>query len=317
MNKKLGFLLSLFLLSGASAHGAASDYMRANTYNNMYPYMNNKMRTSLNPGVNPNQNTAQINVLTRTIPTDTSGTRRVVARSGTTARTATTSNTARAATTTTQAASSQNTTRRVVARSGTTTRAANARTGRGDSSYINRARANVVISDQDEVTEPISSARCLSDYTTCMNGYCEREDTEYNRCYCSSKLAQIDSMYQPEIERLITEIITIQGTTQWTQAEMDEYWMDTVGKYSGENSWANLDAALNFDWASTDSRVRGQNAFNTGHEYCVQHLRGCYYMAANLRDAYRSEISRDCATYEESLQRLKSVAESVVEYYKQ
>ena len=76
-----------------------------------------------------------------------------------------------------------------------------------------------------------------------------------------------------------------------------------------------LDNALNINWAGMESRVRGQNAFATGHEYCVQHLRGCYYMAGNLRDAYRSEIARDCAEYEQSLMTLKSVAETVVESY--
>jgi len=47
----------------------------------------------------------------------------------------------------------------------------------------------------------------------------------------------------------------------------------------------------------------------------VQHLRGCYYMAANMRDAYRSEIARDCAAYESSLQRLQRAIESLVESY--
>lgn len=107
----------------------------------------------------------------------------------------------------------------------------------------------------------------------------------------------------------------MRATNHWTDAEMNEYWMNTIGKYSGENTWVNLENALDIDWASTESRVRGQTAFVTGHEYCVQHLRGCSYMATNLRDAYRSEIARDCSTYEQSLQRLKTVAESIVESY--
>lgn len=94
---------------------------------------------------------------------------------------------------------------------------------------------------------------------------------------------------------------------------MNEYWMSTIGKYTGDNSWTNLENALNIDWAGTESRVRGQQAFVTGHEYCAQHLRGCYYMATNLRDAYRSEIARDCNAYEQSLMRLKNAAESLIE----
>ena len=98
---------------------------------------------------------------------------------------------------------------------------------------------------------------------------------------------------------------------------MNEYWMDTIGKYTGDNSWVNLENALNIDWSSTESRVRGQQAFATGHSYCVQHLKGCAYMANNLRDAYRSEIARDCSTYETSLKKIKSAAESILEAYKQ
>ena len=93
--------------------------------------------------------------------------------------------------------------------------------------------------------------------------------------------------------------------------------MDTVGKYRSENSWTNIDDALNsIDWADLESRVRGQSAFATGHQFCTQHLSGCYYMANNLRDAYRSEIARDCDAYEQSLQQIKSAAESMVESYK-
>ena len=108
----------------------------------------------------------------------------------------------------------------------------------------------------------------------------------------------------------------MRGTNRWTEAEMNEYWMSVVGKYRGENSWTNLDNALNIDWASLESRARGQNAFVTGHDYCMQHLQGCFYMAANLRDIYRSDIARDCASYEKSLQKLKNAAESIIGTYK-
>ena len=190
-----------------------------------------------------------------------------------------------------------------------------ARSGRGNTVTVDRAdtnAANTVTTDGGA----ISSVRCLADYTECMNGYCLRENTAYNRCYCSARLAQIDSQYQTDIDALIKQILSMRTTKHWTDAEMSQYWMDAIGKYSGENSWEKLDNALNIDWAGTESRVRGQNAFVTGHDYCVQHLRGCFYMAANLRDVYRSEIARDCATYEKSLQKIKNAAQSIVESYK-
>ena len=106
------------------------------------------------------------------------------------------------------------------------------------------------------------------------------------------------------------------NVNQWSNDDMNEYWMSTIGKYSDTNSWENLDNALNIDWASTESRVRGQNAFVTGHEYCSQHLRGCSYMTDNIRNAYSSEIARDCQTYEQYLQNIRNAADSIVKAYK-
>ncbi len=298
----------------------------AYNYNYMYPYLNNQMRTDLNPGgVTPSQGSNPIDVITRT--ESLSGQRRVVARKGsvasaragtmTTGTTAASQSTVRSAAapagtqSAMRAATPQGSTaRRVVARAGSAT---SARAGRADSSATNRIAAD---SATNNTTVTVSSSRCLADYRECMNGYCQRENTKYNRCYCSSRLSQIDAEYQPAIDKLIKQILALQYTNNWSAAEMDEYWMSTIGKYTGDNSWNNIDSALNIDWANLESRVRGQQAFTTGHDYCVQHLRGCYYMASNLRDAYRSEIARDCSTYEQSLQKLKNAAESIVESYK-
>jgi hypothetical protein len=150
-----------------------------------------------------------------------------------------------------------------------------------------------------------------------MNGYCSRDNTAYNRCYCSAKLSQIDSQYQPQISDLITQIIKLRGGGTWTDEEMNEYWMEVVGNYAGENSWVNLENALNITWPEPEERMRGQNAFLIGHQYCIQHLRACAYMASNLRDAYRSQISRDCATYEQTMIKIKTAAESVIEQYQE
>lgn len=318
MRKRI-FCFLAFCSIFAHANAATRDAQLTNTtgynYNYMYPYMNNQMRTNLNPGITPSQNSNLIDTVVKTTPLSTS--RRVVPRTAKTARVATNvATTARAGTSTPQPS------RRVVARRGnlrgneTQTVIQNNSTNRSyPTTYNNRAAATTQTTTT--TTERVSSTRCLSDYTECMNMYCMREDTAYNRCYCSARLSQIDSEYQTAIDDLIKQILTVQSTNNWTDSEMNEYWMDTVGKYSDENSWTNLDNALNIDWAGMESRVRGQNAFVTGHEFCVQHLQGCYYMAGNLRDAYRSEIARDCDTYEKSLQKLKNAAESIVESYRE
>ena len=317
----LGLLFAIAMSDTASAVAvsttprATSQYIKRDTYNYMYPYMNNQMRTDLNPGVTISQSTNPMDVVVKTKPLDNStSSRRVVPRNNNAAA-------ARAATNTGTTASSNltQTNRRVVARSATNRNTAPrnvvARGNRRTAPISSNVR-NASTITTTTAKESVSTARCMADYTECMNQYCERPDTEYNRCYCSAKLSQIDSKYQPEIQNLITKILTIKGTNQWSDNEMNEYWMETVGSYTGgDNSWANLDSALDIDWAGLESTVRGQNAFTMGHEYCVQHLNNCYYMASNLRDAYRSEISRDCATYEQYLQRIKTAAESVLEYY--
>ena len=325
-------LLSFIILSTCvnGAWAVTRDAQLTNTtsynYNYMYPYMNNQMRTNLNPGVTTSQSLNPINTVVRT--EKLSGERRVVPRKS--ARSATTTASAnggrrvvqrRTATSTVNRAingaastarsgvamgttGTQNNSRKLVARSGRTINAAVARNA-SDKNYTS-------------ATGRVSSARCLADYSECMDMYCERKDTAYNRCYCSAKLSQIDAKYQPDINSLIMQIQTMKNQNKWSDAEMDEYWMNTVGKYTNGNTWDNIDTALNkINWADFDSKLRGQNAFNTGHEYCIQYLQGCSYAIKNLRDAYLSEITRDCAAYEENLQLIKSAAESIVDSYKE
>lgn len=298
----------------------ASDFVSQSTYNALYPVMNNKMRVDLSNGTTPNETTNPISTLVRTYDTPSSG-RRVVSRSGGTgARVASTAavapTTARAGALGGAAGTTNSVAQRRVVSRGNNATVRSAATGRGDATYTNpNQTTNANASSQNNIVS-ISADRCLADYTQCMNGYCQRQNTAYNRCYCSSKLAQIDAEYQPAIDKLIRQILELKnGSDIWTAEEMNKYWESTVGKYTGDNSWKNLDDALDIDWSDTQSRVRGQQAFVTGHDYCVQHLRSCAYMANNLRDAYRSDIARDCQSYENSLQKIKAVAESLVESF--
>jgi hypothetical protein len=179
-----------------------------------------------------------------------------------------------------------------------------------------RSSSNVRSTNSTSTMTAMSSQHCFASYKECMEDYCRREDTPYNRCFCSAKLAQIDSRYQPKIDSLIQQIIKLKyKNPDVTSDEIKSYWDKTIGSYTGTNPWVNIDNALDIKWADAESRVRGQNAFNIGHQYCVNFLRACSSMASNLRDAYKSEITRDCATYESSLQKIQNAAESVIESY--
>lgn len=278
------------------------------TYNYMYPYLNNQMKTDLNPGTTTAQNTNPINAVVKTSQIASKPMRNVVPRAATKSNTNIMMPVAQQYTNNTLAQTYQPNVaraatpsqRRVVSRS-------NVQRG-----------ATIVLSDTNSTTnqQTVSTGRCFADYADCMNNYCERPDTPYNKCYCSAQLAQIEVQYKNEIDSALTQLARLQGINQWTDDEMNEYWGTVIGKYSNSNAFENIDAALDIDWSSLESRVRGQNAFITGHEYCVQHLRNCAYAASNLRDAYRSEIARDCATYESSLQRIKNAANAIIEEYK-
>ncbi|GHT57786.1 hypothetical protein FACS18945_2820 [Bacteroidia bacterium] len=148
-----------------------------------------------------------------------------------------------------------------------------------------------------------------------MDGYCERTNAAYNRCYCSARLAQVDAAFKPAIEDILQQIVIAQGgrDNYLTDEELEDLWQGTFFQHVGINDMASLNEKLSsINWADTESRVRGQNAFVVGHEWCTQHLTGCYYMASQLRDAYRSEIARDCGTYEKYLEAMKLVAEQAL-----
>jgi hypothetical protein len=310
----------------ATATNQTANPASSYTYNYMYPYLNNQMRTTLRPADPTSPSTSPINAVVRT--EQLSAPRRVVPRTNVRAATASPAQapTARAA-----AVPNTNPTRRVVARAATTPNTTARRTiatrdlpiidrdkydSRLETSYAYRSATNAANAENTATT--ISSARCLADYTECMDRYCVRENMKYNRCFCSAKLSQIDATYQPALESLIKQIIAVKnGGTPLSNAELDAYWMEKIGQYTGDNSWQKIDDLLNINWETMENRTRGQNAFATGHEYCAQHLRGCFYMASNLRDAYRSRISTDCAIYEKSLQQLKNAAESVIEAYQE
>ncbi len=293
----LVFIACMLSVSGAMAvnNYVPKKFNTVTSHGDVYPYVLNNTKTSTNAkdisattssrrAVVPRSNAARATTITTSQP------RRVIQRSNTSARAATSTTPVR------------------------TNRNVNARSANSQS--LNTAVVRAANATSIATTERPSSQRCMSDYKECMEGYCKREDTAYNRCYCSAKLAQIDAKYQNKIDELIQQIIRLQYSSTTTSEEIKEYWDQTVGAYTGDNPWTNIDNALNIDWADTQSRIRGQNAFNTGHQYCTQHLRACYYMASNLRDAYKSEIARDCETYEKSLQKIQDAAESVIESYK-
>lgn len=304
----------------AAGNYIPKQFANTNTGEGMYPYsLNNRRNETVNTqkrnnvsgigGAAPMQSVGKRGVVKRPSPARAATTmtntdnRRVVPRS----------NVARSGTNTNAMRNTYSGNRNVVARSDTRSNGLHSTNVR--STTIRRQATNTTTS-----SSTVSSQKCFANYKECMEMYCKREDTAYNRCYCSAKLAQIDSKYQKAIDEKIQKIIILQNTTikpnpDEEQTSVEDYWDETVGQYTQTNPWVNIDKALDIKWPDTETRFRGQNAFNTGHEYCVAHLRACSYMATNMRDAYKSEIARDCATYESTLQKIQYAAESVIANY--
>ena len=293
--------------------GQLAKYVDPQSYAYMYPYLSNQMRTELNPGTTVSMANNPIDVIVKTEPL--SEPRRVVPR---TRKTATTTSTARAATTNNSVQKTVQPRRTVAARP-TSTGRNGATTVAARSAVKPVARAVGSGTVEASTNTGVSYNRCLADYSQCMDGYCARESAAYNRCYCSAKLAQIDAQYQNPISDLMLQIVRLQsgGTSIWTEEEMNEYWMQVVGNNVGTNSWVDLENALNIQWPTSEERVRGQQVFLTGHSYCLQHLRACAPMASNMRDSYRSKIARDCQSYENTLIKIKTAAETVIENYRE
>lgn len=329
MGKKAFLFLILIITTICSVFAASETpdrFINKSLYNNVYPSTlntksNNGMKTVQASKTNPN-------------PGVPKGNRRVVKRKNIARAAATPAQPAqpRSATANTTARKRPVVPRPTTARAGVRTataprnQAAAARTQNAKRKVVARSAANVkrnrsasVIrntSVSSSTKTNLTSQQCFANYKECMDSYCERSNTSYNRCFCSAKLAQIDSKYQNTIDSLIQQIIKLKYNTDATDAEIKAYWDETVGVYTQTNPWTNIDNALDINWADTESRVRGQNAFATGHTYCVNHLRSCSYMITNMRDAYKSEIERDCATYEKGLEKIQVAAESVIENYK-
>lgn len=311
-----------FAANAPVKHKMPDRFINKALYENIYPTtLNNTQNKNTSKRVNQKPVTGSTN------STQSFGKRRVIKRS-TPARAAAATPTAKPAIQSnrrviqrpnTSRAAATSTIRKTSATARTTPQRSINRTGTART-VIPRTRVAITKANVDANTSSASgitsSKRCFSDYKECMESYCKRPELPYNRCYCSVKLTQIDAKYQNKIDSLIQQIVRLQsGSSDVTSDEIKDYWNKTIGSYTKTNPWTNIENALDIQWANTTTRIQGQDAFSVGHQYCVNHLRACTSMATNMRDAYKSEIARDCADYETGLQKIQSAAESVIESY--
>lgn len=338
-----GFFVCVSVIAATGTANSAyvpSNFISPPSYNTMQPFMNDTMRMALrSDGADnsPDQtavfsrsavgagNTPVSQFVRQNSDTATSTGRRVVARSATNANVSVQqrkvvsrgAGTARSGVALPQSQAFVSNARVSVSPTISLNRKVAPRTSRS-STTISSGRTTSAETLNVVAQDSVSASQCLADYKSCMDGYCQRKNTIYNRCYCGADLARIETTLRPQVEEVLRQLMIIKNggipSSGMTNAELEELWRDTFYQYTGTNDMASLNSALNIEWPDEASNMRGQNAFAMGHEYCVQHLRGCFYMATNLRDSYRSDIARDCTSYESYLNKLKLAGEAVISH---
>ncbi|MDR2685276.1 MAG: hypothetical protein LBB23_00695 [Rickettsiales bacterium] len=194
-----------------------------------------------------------------------------------------------------QAGGLTSTGRRITARGGHNTGAARSATVQTGGRLTPNA-GSVPLAQTTGASE-VSLSQCMADYKKCMDGYCSRPASKYDRCYCSAKLAQLDAKFQPQIEMAQKKLAVL----------------SVSGKV---DDWSATDAGNVFDWAGTEATIKGQEAYLAGNNVCSKRMYGCYYAASQLTNLYRSEMSKSCKAYENYLTAfLNSLEAQVANYY--
>jgi hypothetical protein len=318
--RKIGIFIFLCFSSVAAYSASTNELLSPTQYNMMEPYLNNKMRQKLQPA--DSRYTTSTNQRIRRVvarsavagPSGVSSDRSAVYQSRGTNASSGRRVVARSAVSGGASVRGASSTRGVVNR-GVVARSTDSRPTSYDQNYVDTSTSasNTLLGNGEMTT-----AQCLSNYSDCMDDYCHRANTKYDRCYCSPKLAALDAEYKPQIDALVKKIAILQNGGEiedgMSQEEINALWQQLFGA-TGENSMQDLDAALDIDWAGTDNSVRGQNAFISGDSFCKQQLSNCFYMSENLKSMYRTSIGQDCAAYEKNLKKLKTAAESIVASY--
>ncbi len=310
-------------MSGASLTGRnVSAYANQQSLSSMTPYMTQAMKNRLEINAARSASVTTANniraVQTGTMAKNsgnvaTGGKRGVVARSGASMARAGTTSMASSVTSTSPArvASSASAGRGVVARSGTSTARAGttsmARSTTNARSGTNTINQSTAIVTDDPNASAVSSDRCIADYQKCMDGYCLTETSKYKRCFCSDRLIEIENGVQPSIDGLMEEIVASQigDSASKDYMSIQEMQADLASLGSLENS-------LKIDWAKASNQLKGQAAYDTANNYCLQHLQGCYYMQSTLKNVYRSEVNKACMTYEAGLKQIEANAKKIL-----
>lgn len=161
-----------------------------------------------------------------------------------------------------------------------------------------------------------SSQSCRDAYRECMDQFCLLDESEGNRCACSSNIEQSKSLIQ-EIQKIQEEADLLY--TEGVEREQLGAQAKLIFGESEEAKKSSRVSGISFaDWINSgssddslgaDSDI-GDSLYAMASEYCADRLDACGNDAEMEEVLYARQIVQDCKNFETYLNDQKSIAES-------
>lgn len=167
-----------------------------------------------------------------------------------------------------------------------------------------------------EPEKPKPTGNCRDDYRACMDQFCLLDESEGNRCACSSNINQSKKIIQ-EIQKIQAEADKLY--TEGVEREMLGAKVNLVFGTSAAAKKASRASGLSFaEWVNSsdgdasldaDNDI-GDNLYNMAAEYCANELEACGSLGDMEEVLYSRQIVADCKSFNTYLNDQKAVAES-------
>lgn len=185
----------------------------------------------------------------------------------------------------------------------------------GVNTSVSGSTSSDTTNDDEEEKEETSNQSCRDAYRACMDEFCLLDESEGNRCACSSNINQSKSLIQ-EIQDIQEEADLLY--TEGVEREQLGAQARLVFGESEEAKKSSRLSGISFaDWINsgeevslgTDSDI-GDPLYVMASEYCADRLSACGSDAEMEEFLYARQIVQDCKNFESYLKDQKSIAES-------
>ena len=166
------------------------------------------------------------------------------------------------------------------------------------------------------VSSGAEKTSCREAYRACMDEFCLLDESEGNRCACSSNINQSKSLIQ-EIQKLQEEadLLYTEGVEReqlGAQAKLvfgESEAAKKSSKASGISFAEWIGSTSDEESLGTDEDI-GDNLYYMAAEFCASELEACGSTAEMEEVLYSRQIVQDCKAFESYLKDQKSIAES-------